>query len=143
MAYELPTLPYDYTALEPYISKRTLEFHHDKHHAAYVSKFNDAVKGNDLDDQPIEAVIKAIAGDSTKTGVFNNAAQAWNHTFYWNSMKPGAAVCLQGIWPRKSALILAALNSLRRPSRQRGLRSSAAAGPGWCFKMESSKSLKP
>ena len=89
MAYELPTLPYDYTALEPYISKRTLEFHHDKHHAAYVSKFNDAVKGNDLDDQPIEAVIKAIAGDSTKTGVFNNAAQAWNHTFYWNSMKPG------------------------------------------------------
>jgi len=89
MAYELPTLPYDYTALEPYISKSTLEFHHDKHHAAYVSKFNDAVKGNDLDDQPIEAVIKAIAGDSTKTGVFNNAAQAWNHTFYWNSMKPG------------------------------------------------------
>ena len=89
MAYELPTLPYDYTALEPYISKRTLEFHHDKHHAAYVSKFNDAVKGNDLDDQPIEAVIKAIAGDSTKTGVFNNAAQAWNHTFYWNRMKRG------------------------------------------------------
>ncbi|MBF2036537.1 MAG: superoxide dismutase [Leptolyngbyaceae cyanobacterium T60_A2020_046] len=89
MAYELAPLPYDYTALEPYISKSTLEFHHDKHHAAYVSKFNDAVKGTDLDSQSIEAAIKALASDPAKNGVFNNAAQAWNHTFYWNSMKPG------------------------------------------------------
>ncbi|MBE9139700.1 superoxide dismutase [Nodosilinea sp. LEGE 07088] len=88
MAYELPSLPYAYDALEPYISKSTLEFHHDKHHAAYVSKYNDAVKGTDYDSQPIEEVIKAIAGDSSKQGVFNNAAQAWNHTFYWQSMKP-------------------------------------------------------
>lgn len=88
MAYKLPTLPYAYDALDPYISKSTLEFHHDKHHAAYVSKYNDAVKGTAHDDKPIEAVIKAIAGDSSKQGVFNNAAQAWNHTFYWNSMKP-------------------------------------------------------
>ncbi|MBE9166259.1 superoxide dismutase [Pleurocapsales cyanobacterium LEGE 06147] len=87
MAYELPPLPYDYTALEPYISKRTLEFHHDKHHAAYVNKYNDAVKGTELDNKPIEEVIKAIAGDSSKSGLFNNAAQAWNHTFYWQCMK--------------------------------------------------------
>jgi Fe-Mn family superoxide dismutase len=89
MAYELPPLPYDYTALEPYISKNTLEFHHDKHHAAYVNNFNNAVKGTDLDSQPIEAVIQAIATEPGKAGLFNNAAQAWNHTFYWNSMKPG------------------------------------------------------
>ncbi|MBE9109621.1 superoxide dismutase [Nodosilinea sp. LEGE 07298] len=89
MAYELPPLPYAYDALDPYISKSTLEFHHDKHHAAYVSKYNDGVKGTDHDSQPIEAVIKAIAGDSSKQGLFNNGAQAWNHTFYWNSMKPG------------------------------------------------------
>jgi Fe-Mn family superoxide dismutase len=88
MAYELPSLPYDYTALEPHISKSTLEFHHDKHHAAYVSKYNDAVKGTELDSKPIEEVIKAVAGDSSKTGLFNNAAQAWNHTFYWQCMKP-------------------------------------------------------
>ncbi|NJN32622.1 MAG: superoxide dismutase [Synechococcales cyanobacterium RM1_1_8] len=88
MSYELPELPYGYTALEPHISKSTLEFHHDKHHAAYVQKFNDAVKGTDLDGQPIEAVIQAIAGDSSKAGLFNNAAQAWNHSFYWNCMKP-------------------------------------------------------
>ena len=89
MAYKLPPLPYDYTALEPYISKRTLEFHHDKHHAAYVNKYNAAVDGTDMADKPIEEVIKAIAGDPSKTGIFNNAAQAWNHSFYWQCMKPG------------------------------------------------------
>jgi Fe-Mn family superoxide dismutase len=88
MAYELPTLPYDYTALEPYISKSTLEFHHDKHHAAYVNNYNSAVKDSELDSKSIEEVIKAVAGDSSKVGIFNNGAQAWNHTFYWNSMKP-------------------------------------------------------
>lgn len=89
MAYELPALPYDYTALEPYISKSTLEFHHDKHHAAYVNNYNAAVKDTELDSQSLETVIKAIAGDPSKAGMFNNAAQAWNHTFYWHSMKPG------------------------------------------------------
>jgi Fe-Mn family superoxide dismutase len=88
MAYELPPLPYEYTALEPHISKRTLEFHHDKHHAAYVNNFNAAAKGTDLDKLSIEAVIKATANDPSKAGIFNNAAQAWNHTFYWHSMKP-------------------------------------------------------
>ncbi len=88
MAYELPALPYDYTALEPHISKNTLEFHHDKHHAGYVNKYNAAVEGTDLANKPIEEVIKAVAGDPAKTGIFNNAAQAWNHSFYWQSMKP-------------------------------------------------------
>jgi Fe-Mn family superoxide dismutase len=88
MSYVLPALPYAYTALEPYISKSTLEFHHDKHHAAYVKNFNDLVAGTDLADKSIEEVIKAVAGDATKAGIFNNAAQAWNHTFYWNSIKP-------------------------------------------------------
>jgi Fe-Mn family superoxide dismutase len=89
MAYQLPALPYDYTALEPAISKTTLEFHHDKHHAGYVTKYNNAVEGTDYDNMAIEDVIKSIAGDPSKSGLFNNAAQAWNHSFYWNSMKPG------------------------------------------------------
>jgi Fe-Mn family superoxide dismutase len=88
MAYELPALPYDYTALDPYISKSTLEFHHDKHHAAYVNNYNGLVKDTPFDNQAIEEVIKAVAGDASKAGIFNNAAQAWNHTFYWNSIKP-------------------------------------------------------
>jgi Fe-Mn family superoxide dismutase len=87
MAYELPALPYDYTALEPYITKSTLEFHHDKHHAAYVNNYNTAVAGTDLDSKSLEEVIKAVAGDASKAGLFNNAAQAWNHSFYWNCMK--------------------------------------------------------
>ena len=88
MAYQLPPLPYDYTALEPYISKKTLEFHHDKHHAAYVNNYNAAVAGTDLDSISLEAAIKAVAGDPAKAGIFNNAAQAWNHSFYWNCIKP-------------------------------------------------------
>ncbi len=88
MAYELPALPYDYTALEPCISKSTLEFHHDKHHAGYVSKYNAAIAGTEMDSMSLEAVIKAIAGDPAKSGLFNNAAQAWNHSFYWECMKP-------------------------------------------------------
>lgn len=88
MAYELPPLPYDYEALAPHVSSDTLKFHHDKHHAAYVTNFNKMVEGTELADKSIEEVIKATYGDSSKTGIFNNAAQAWNHTFYWNCMKP-------------------------------------------------------
>jgi Fe-Mn family superoxide dismutase len=89
MAYQLPTLPYEQNALEPHISAETLGFHHGKHHASYVSKYNAAVEGTELDSKSIEDVIKAIAGDASKSGLFNNAAQAWNHSFYWQCMKPG------------------------------------------------------
>lgn len=89
MPYELAPLPYDYQALSPYISADTLKFHHDKHHAGYVTNYNKLVEGTEYADMAIEDVIKAIAGDSSKTGIFNNAAQAWNHTFYWNCMKAG------------------------------------------------------
>ncbi|CCI31332.1 superoxide dismutase [Microcystis aeruginosa NIES-1211] len=89
MAYTLPALPYDYTALEPCITKSTLEFHHDKHHAAYVNNYNGLVKDTELDALSLEEVIVKVAGDASKAGVFNNAAQSWNHSFYWNCMKPG------------------------------------------------------
>jgi Fe-Mn family superoxide dismutase len=89
MGYELPALPYGYTDLEPYISKSTLEFHHDKHHAAYVTNYNGLVEGTEFASKSLEEVIKAVAGDASKAGIFNNAAQAWNHTFYWKCMKKG------------------------------------------------------
>ncbi len=88
MSYELPPLPFGYETLAPYISKETLEFHHDKHHAAYVNNFNAAVKDTELDKKTLEDVIKSVAGDPSKAGIFNNAAQAWNHTFYWKGIKP-------------------------------------------------------
>jgi len=89
MAFELPSLPYAQNALEPHISARTLDFHHGKHHAAYVTNRNNLIKHSDLASKSLEEIIKASAGDAGKAGIFNNAAQVWNHTFYWHSMKPG------------------------------------------------------
>ncbi|MCP9819190.1 superoxide dismutase [Synechococcus sp. Cruz-9H2] len=89
MAHTLPALPYDINALEPHISQNTLEFHHGKHHAAYVTNLNKLIEGTDLDGQSLEEVITSVAGDASKAGVFNNAAQVWNHSFYWQCMKPG------------------------------------------------------
>jgi Fe-Mn family superoxide dismutase len=83
MAFELPALPYEKNALEPHISAETLEFHHGKHHATYVTKLNGLVEGTDLASKSLEEIIKSSDG-----GVFNNAAQIWNHTFYWNSLSP-------------------------------------------------------
>lgn len=86
--YTLPDLPYDLNALEPHISARTLEFHYGKHHQAYVNNLNKLIAGTPLEGQPLEDVIKQSAGKADKVGIFNNAAQVWNHTFYWKSMKP-------------------------------------------------------
>ena len=84
MAFELPELPYPKNALEPTISAETLDFHHDKHHAAYVNNLNNLAPGTEFENLSLEAIItKAPAG-----GIFNNAAQIWNHTFYWDSLSP-------------------------------------------------------
>ena len=89
MTFELPNLPYAPTDLEPYMSANTFSFHHGKHHAAYVNNLNNLIKDTDLANKSLEEIIKATFKDSSKVGVFNNAAQVWNHTFFWNSMKPG------------------------------------------------------
>ncbi len=88
MAHTLPALPYGLDALEPHISRQTLEFHYGKHHAAYVTNLNNLVAGSELEGKSLEETILAVAGDGAKAGVFNNAAQVWNHSFYWQSIKP-------------------------------------------------------
>jgi len=88
MAFELPPLPFAKDALEPHISARTFEFHHGKHHQSYVTNLNNLVKDSPMASQSLEDIIGATAKDASKAGVFNNAAQVWNHTFFWNSMKP-------------------------------------------------------
>lgn len=85
--FKLPPLPYAENALEPVISARTIGFHYGKHHQGYVNNLNKLVTGTPLADQPLEAVVKATANPD-QTAIFNNAAQVWNHTFYWNSLKP-------------------------------------------------------
>lgn len=83
MAIELPALPYAIDALAPHISQETLEFHHGKHHATYVAKLNAAIPGTEFESKSLEDIIKTASGP-----VFNNAAQIWNHTFYWNCLSP-------------------------------------------------------
>jgi len=83
MAFELPVLPYAKNALEPHISAETLEYHYGKHHATYVTKLNGLVEGTDLANKSLEEIVKTSEG-----GVFNNAAQIWNHTFYWHCLSP-------------------------------------------------------
>lgn len=89
MAIELPALPYEADALEPYIGATTLGFHHGKHHQTYVTNTNNLIKGTDLENASLEALIAASANNAEKVGLFNNAAQVWNHTFYWSCMKKG------------------------------------------------------
>lgn len=89
MSIILPELPFAKEALSPYISANTLDFHYGKHHKAYVDNTNKLIDNTPLAGEPLEAIIKAAAADVSKAGLFNNAAQVWNHTFYWNSLKPG------------------------------------------------------
>lgn len=85
MSFQLPDLPYSQDALEPYISSETLQYHYGKHHQTYVTKLNGLVEGTDNASKTLEEIIQSSSG-----GLFNNAAQVWNHTFYWNSLTPEA-----------------------------------------------------
>ena len=84
----LPPLPYAENALEPVISAKTLSFHHGKHHKTYVETANKLIVGTELADLPLEEIVNATAGKSDRINIFNNAAQAWNHDFYWQCLKP-------------------------------------------------------
>lgn len=92
MQHQLPPLPYALDALQPHISRETLEFHHGKHHQAYVTNLNNLVKGTEFENLALEEVIRKSSG-----GIFNNAAQIWNHTFYWNSLSPDGGGAPKGV----------------------------------------------
>lgn len=110
----LPPLPYDYDALAPHISKETLEYHHDKHHNTYVVNLNNLIAGTELEGKTLEEIIKATAGDSSKAGVFNNAAQVWNHTFYWNCLtKNGGGKATGALAAKLTKLSVLTKNSLK------------------------------
>ncbi|PKN31020.1 MAG: superoxide dismutase [Fe] [Deltaproteobacteria bacterium HGW-Deltaproteobacteria-21] len=106
MAVTLPDLPYSKEALAPVISAKTLEFHHGKHHKTYVETTNKLIAGTEMENADLETIIKKSVGDQAKTGLFNNSAQVWNHTFFWNCMKPNGggapngpiADKIKGVW---------------------------------------------
>ena len=83
MAIELPALPYERTALEPHISAETIDYHYSKHHQTYVTNLNNLIVGTEFENADLESIVRKAQG-----GLFNNAAQVWNHTFYWNCLKP-------------------------------------------------------
>lgn len=92
MEHTLPTLPYAKNALAPHISEETLEFHYGKHHQAYVNNLNNLIKGTEFETSSLEEIIK-----KSSAGIYNNAAQIWNHTFLWNSMKPNGGAAPTGV----------------------------------------------
>ncbi|MCJ7617252.1 MAG: superoxide dismutase [Desulfobacterales bacterium] len=89
MTISLPFLPYGNNALAPYISRQTIEYHYGKHHNAYVTNTNKLIEGTDLSNQDLENIINKTSKDTSMSSIFNNAAQVWNHSFYWACMKPG------------------------------------------------------
>jgi Fe-Mn family superoxide dismutase len=139
MGYELPALPYSYNALEPFITAKTLEFHHDKHHAAYVTNFNNLVKDTPMANMSIEEVIKATYQDASKVGIFNNAAQAWNHTFYWECMKGGGGGQPSGALADKINADLGGYDQFRQDFKTA---ATTQFGSGWAWLVLENGKLK-
>ncbi|MDD2388889.1 MAG: superoxide dismutase [Desulfobacterales bacterium] len=89
MTVRLPALPYEKHSLAPFISPKTIEYHYGKHHNAYITTTNTLIEGTELSNQDLETIIKKTSNNTSMSLIFNNAAQAWNHSFYWSCMKPG------------------------------------------------------
>src|ERR1700675_1232318 len=126
MAFELPPLPYDYEALAPYMSKETLEFHHDKHHQAYVNNGNNLLKGSGLEDKSLEEVMKASFGKNA--GLFNNAGQHYNHLHFWKWMKPKGGGKIPGELEKRIASDLGSVDKMKEEFIQAGV---TQIGPRW------------
>ena len=139
MAFELPALPYAPTALEPHISARTFEFHHGKHHNAYVTNLNTLTKDTPFADKSLTEIILATAGDAARAGLFNNAAQVWNHTFFWNCMKPGGGGAPTG---DLAARINATFGSLDKFKEEFKNNAVGQFGSGWGWLVMEGGTLK-
>ena len=135
----LPGLPYDRTALEPYLSGRTLDFHYGKHHAGYVRKINKALAGHRLKGSALETVIKESAGKEGLAGVFNNAAQVFNHTFYWKSMKPRGGGRPKGEIARRIDRDFGSFEKFKAAFTGA---SNSVFGSGWVWLVEDQGTLK-
>ena len=138
-AFTLPALPYAQDALEPYISARTMSFHYGKHHQAYVDSLNKLVAGTPAAGQPLETIIVESAGKADKAAVFNNAAQAWNHAFFWKSMKPGGGGQPTG---RLSNLIVKSFGSFDEFKNAFVAAAVAQFGSGWVWLVQEGDTLK-
>jgi Fe-Mn family superoxide dismutase len=139
MAHNLPSLPYALDALEPHISRNTLEFHHGKHHAGYVNNLNNLVSGTDLEAKSLEETISAVAGDAAKAGVFNNAAQVWNHSFYWQCLAPSGGGQPSGALLDKICADFGSFDAFKEAFKTAG---ATQFGSGWAWLVLDNGSLK-
>ena len=139
MSYQQPPLGYAENALEPFISAKTIGFHYGKHHVAYITNFNNLIAGTPLDNLSIEEVITTTATDPQKVGVFNNGAQAWNHSFYWNSLTPNGGGEPSGELAAKITQDFGSFDKFKEE-----LKSAAATqfGSGWAWLVLDNGTLK-
>lgn len=130
MAVILPPLPFEKNALEPYISSQTLEYHYGKHHNTYVVNTNNLTKESELENISLEDIIMRSVNDSTKIALFNNAAQVWNHTFYWNSLKPNGGGLPNGAVGQKISADFGSYENFVNLFKEAAL---AQFGSGWAW----------
>lgn len=128
MAFELPELPYSYDALGPYMSRETLEYHHDKHHLAYVNNGNNLLKGTEWENASLEDVVKGSFGKNA--GLFNNAGQHYNHIHFWKWMKPNGGGAIPGELAKKIDEDLGGRDKFRADFIQAG---TTQFGSGWAW----------
>lgn len=125
MKHELPPLPFAIDALEPVISRNTLEFHHGKHHLAYVTNLNNLIPGTPFEDATLEQIVLEADG-----GIFNNGAQVWNHTFYWNCLTPGGSKLPEGDFAHS---LLRDFGSMDAFIKQFAQAAATLFGSGWAW----------
>jgi Fe-Mn family superoxide dismutase len=137
--FALPPLPYADTALAPVISAQTISFHYGKHHKAYVDNLNKLVPSTDLEGRTLEEIIVATAGKPDKAGVFNNAAQVWNHTFYWNCLKPNGGGAPTGELAKKIDAAFGSFDNFRKEFANAAL---TQFGSGWAWLVAEGDAVK-
>jgi Fe-Mn family superoxide dismutase len=130
MPFELPELPYAYDALQPFMSKETFEYHHDKHHKAYVDTANKLIQGSGLENKSLEQVVQATFKDEAKRPLFNNAAQHWNHSQFWLSMKPNGGGSVPGDLQKRIDRDLGGLDKFKEDFVAQGV---GQFGSGWVW----------
>ena len=139
MAINLPDLPYGKDALTPYIGATTLEFHHGKHHRAYVDNANKLLAGTALENTTPEEIIRKTAGDPAQTAIFNNVAQAWNHAFYWRGIKPNGGGSPTGTIAGKIAATWGGYDKFVEEFKNAGV---TQFGSGWAWLVLEGGTLK-
>lgn len=130
MAITLPELPFKQEALAPHISERTIEFHYGKHHSAYVEKTNTLIKGTDMEGDNLETIISKSSKDPSRSSIFNNAAQVWNHSFYWNCLKRGEGGLPPGEIGKK---FISDFGNYKTFAEQFKVAATAQFGSGWAW----------